>query len=125
MARCRSRRPARDPVGRVVLTGRVLPAGFVAVVGRDCPPAAAGDVPVPAVVELADPVVPVSVDPGFPAPPDTVELEPDSGRAVPGGGALAGRLAGGWVPGRWRRRLALLTWLPRCEGWVGIRPGAR
>ncbi len=107
--RWRSRRPARlDDVRE--LDGRGAP---LLPLGRD-PPA---------------PAVPVAPDPVFEAPvaplPPVAPLAPVAPVEVSSivgpvgcdevGGGLAGRLVAGFVPGRWRRRLALLTWLPRCR----------
>jgi hypothetical protein len=90
--RWRSRRPAR---GRVVLLGRTVEAVVLvpALVGHVAAAelALAGLVPAP---ELALDAAPLELD-------------------WLGGGLPIGRFAGG-VPARcWRRRLALLTWLPR------------
>src|SRR6478735_6515856 len=95
--RWRSRRPARlDDVRE--LDGRGAP---LLPLGRD-PPA---------------PAVPVAPDPVFEAPVAPVApvalVEVSSIVGPVGcdevGGGLAGRLVAGFVPGRWRRRLALLT----------------
>src|SRR5258705_307799 len=91
--RCRSRRPAREDGGREV-EGRAPPPDRVVP-------------PLP---------VPVPVGPGVPDPVGSSTVGPSD---VAGRGVLAGRPGAGFVPGRWRRRLALLTWLPRVSGrWM-------
>ena len=93
------------------LEGEVAPAVLPVVpVARGVPEPAAGITtvgsvgPVPA-VDAADPED--AVDDGF-----------------GGGGEPAGRGVEGFVPGRWRRRLDLLTWLPRCVGKMVVWSGS-
>jgi hypothetical protein len=105
--RWRSRRPAR---GRVVLLGRTVEAVVLVPALVGLVPAAelalAGLVPAPELALDAAPLAPL----GRVAATDALDpLELD----WLGGGLPIGRFAGG-VPARcWRRRLALLTWVPR------------
>jgi hypothetical protein len=71
-------------------------------------------------VPVALPVVPVTLPDApaaAPAPAAAAVLGVVAAGVEPvpvGGGALAGLGVEGLVPGRWRRRLALLTDVPRC-----------
>jgi hypothetical protein len=138
----RSRRPARAellaPVeGRVVRAAEDGRVDVVAAVAAAVPAGPAVDEPVAAVVAAAvvaaapapaaPPVEPVT---GRPALGDEAGVAPVceaelGGLALELGDDPAGREFGGWVPGRCRRRFALVTWLPRC--WdVGVSgTGAR
>jgi hypothetical protein len=110
--RWRSRRPARLPVGRVVVP-----------LGRDVP-VPDGRPAVPAVAEAPDRLVaPLAawLLAGV-APPDG--LAAGRGGAPLGGGLPVERLAGGGEPGVLRRRLALLTDWPRYAGGFGGGAGA-
>jgi len=67
-----------------------------------------------AVVAPATPAAP-AVEAEDPAAAPVLGVVPAGVEPVPvGGGALAGLGVEGLVPGRWRRRLALLTDVPRC-----------
>ena len=143
----RSRRPARAellaPVeGRVVRAAEDGRVDVVAAVAAAVPASPAVDVPpvAPAVVaapaaasstqhprRAAPAVAPAT---GRPALGDEAGVAPVceaelGGLALELGDDPAGREFGGWVPGRCRRRFALVTWLPRC--WdVGVSgTGAR
>jgi len=98
--RWRSRRPAR---GRVELLGRTADPVVLAVALAVLAPAAAAALGLPLDAVPLDPLGRADAA----AAPDPVALDGF------GGGLPVGRFAGG-VPARcWRRRLALLTWLPR------------
>jgi hypothetical protein len=88
----------RDVLGRTALAAPVAPVLPVVPVARGVPAEAA---------EAAG-----STTVGSVGPVDAVEAVADG---FGGGVALAGFVVEGFVPGRWRRRLALLTWLPRCR----------